>query len=160
MAFEAEDGSGKSNANSLTSVEYADEYHGDRPTGAAWGAMQVAEKQMRLVAATDYVVDIVGDAWAVKPASLTQSLPFPWLGSMFVPNKVQDAVAELALMSKSTPLLTVVKRGKKSVKLGPLQVQYDGESAVQAKFPSAIMKLAPFIAGYGQSPVNAKLVRC
>lgn len=158
MAFLAEDGSGVPGANSLTSVEKADEYHALRGN-TAWASMSEELRKQKLVVATDYVVDVFGGALAGKPATLTQGLPFPRLGSMFVPEKVQDAVAELALISKTTPLLKVISRGKKKVKVGPLEVEYDGTSETQAKFPVAVLKIAPFLVGYGQSSVMAKLVR-
>lgn len=159
MAFLPEDGSGVTGANSLTTVAHADQYHALRGN-AAWASLGQPEKEQRLVVATDYVVDVFGGALAGVVATTTQGLPFPRLGSMFVPDKVQDAVAELALVSKTTPLLVNVGRGKKKVKVGSLEVEYDGESGVQTKFTSAVLKLAPFLAGYGQSSVMAKLVRC
>lgn len=159
MAFLAENGSGLPEANSLTSLEHADEYHEDRGN-VAWAAMAESEREQRLILATDYVVDVFGPALAGKPATTVQGLPFPRLGSMFVPHKVQDAVAELALISKTSSLLGVAKRGKKSVQVGPLKVEYDPvESESRVKFPSAVLKLAPFLATFGAGAFQAKLVR-
>lgn len=160
MAFQAEDGSGLPGANSLASIEHADEYHELRGN-VAWAAMPETERKQHLILATDYVVDVFGPALAGKAATTTQGLPFPRLGSMFVPHKVQDAVAELALISKTSPLLGAAKRGKKSVQVGPLKVEYDPaeESESRVKFPSAVLKMVPFLVSFGAGGFQAKLVR-
>lgn len=161
MAFTVEDGTGVVGANSLASVAFADAYHADRLTGTAWTAVgDAAAKQKLLVAATDYVVDLYAGALAGKLALVTQALPFPRYGFSIVPVGVKAAVVELALVSNTTPLLVNVGRGKKKVKVGPLEVEYDGNSAVQTFFVAASLKMAPYLTGYGVSRVMVPLVRC
>lgn len=155
--FVVEDGSGKADANSLCSVEFADAYHADRGN-AGWEALTTAVKQQNLVKATDYFVGTFESLLLGSPIYTTQALPYPRVG-WGVPRGIQQGIAELALVAKSTPLTPNVTRGKKKVKVGPLEVEYDGNSSVATKFVAASLKFGPFLMGKLNGISQAKLVR-
>lgn len=161
MAFVVEDGTGYSNANSLASVEFADNYHAERGN-VQWAALELARKQQLLILATDYASGVYSSAFAGVPAKTGQALPFPRIVSfknVGNPVGVQQAISELALVAHTTPLTPNVSRGKKRVKIGPLEVEYDGNAPTQTFFVSASLKLAPFLkAGAGNGRV-ARLIR-
>lgn len=147
MAFIVEDGTGFANSNSLASVEFADAYHAERGN-AAWAAFSEPRKQQLLIIATDYVVDLYGQAFDGSRAVSGQALPFPRIVNYVNvgnPIGVQRAVVELALVANSGPLTTNATRGKKRVKIGPLEVEYDGNAPTQTQFVTASLKLAPFL---------------
>lgn len=78
MAFTLETGAGVTGANSLASVAQADDYWEDRVSTVNWGAKPTAEKQKRLVAATDYVVRRYRLSGTKK--TYAQGLPIPRTG--------------------------------------------------------------------------------
>jgi hypothetical protein len=159
MAFIPEDGTGVVDANSLASVEFADSYHADRGN-AAWAALDLDRKQQNLVKATDYVVAIFAAVWNGALIATDQAMPFPRMVNYVnigLPLGIQQAVAELALIADTTPLLPTISRGKKRVKIGPLEVEYDGNAATQQQFIAATFRIASFLRQV--SGAMAKLVR-
>lgn len=161
MAFIPEDGTGYSNSNSLATVEFADSHHSERGN-AAWAAIQLERKRELLIIATDYVADIYGLAFDGLPVFGNQALSFPRIinrVNVGNPLGVQKAIVELALIANTTPLLTNISRTKKRVKIGPLEVEYDGNSATQTQFVSASLKLAPWLKSSVAGGHTARLVR-
>lgn len=160
MALIVEDGSGVADAESLASVAFADDYHAKRGN-AAWGPLLEEVKEQLLRKATDYATSTYYGAWNGSQISATQSLPFPRkvagvnIGN---PLAIQKAIAELALIARTTPLQPNVTRGKKRVKIGPMEVEYDGNSSVATKFVSASNLFAAFLTGFA-SGAMVKLVR-
>lgn len=158
--LEVEDGTGKANAESLTDVAFADDYHAKRGN-TAWTDIQAEEtKEQLLRKATDYFVGTYDLALASEREFEGQALSFPrlaWPG--MTPVTIQQAIAELALIAKTTPLTPVITRGKKAVKVGPISVQYDGNSPMSRKFISASLRVAPFLNSYSSNNVNVKLIR-
>lgn len=113
MAFVAEDGTGLSNANSLTSVAYADAYFLDRGVLAWQGPTTV--KEQALVRATDYLSEPGRYRWKGLKKVETQALPWPRTGIFVgpecapvdedsVPDEVQKSACELALVSLTDDL--------------------------------------------------------
>ena len=146
--FIAEDGTGLIDANSLISVEFADSYHADRGN-TQWAGLSLERKQQLLIRATDYIVNIYTGHLLGDVLFVTQALPFPRLinfTSVGIPTAVRKAVAELALVANTIDLIpNQVKRGKKRVKIGPLEVEYDGNSPVAPKFVTASLMLQPWL---------------
>ena len=158
MALIVEDGTGKPDAESLASVAFADAYHAGRGN-AAWAATDAEVKEQLLRKATDYIVSMYAGSWAGLELVAGQALPFPrspW--GLVVPVPIQQACAELALIAKTTPLMPNVTRGKKRVKVGPLEVEYDGNAATSTKFVAASLRIGPFLSVLSTGPF-AKLVR-
>jgi hypothetical protein len=80
------------------------------------------------------------------------------VASSTVPVALAKASAELALIAKTTPLVTNVTRGKKRVKVGPLEIEYDGNATTQTQFVMASRMLAPLLVA--TSGAMVKLNRC
>lgn len=128
------------------SVAAADAYHEARGN-TAWEALDDEVKEQLLRKATDYMIATYGRSWA--PAVVAM---------LSVPLQMAQAAAELALTAKTTPLLSNITRGKKRVKVGPLEVEYDGTSSVQTQFVLASRKLASLLVA--SRGIMVKLNRC
>lgn len=115
MAFVAEDGTGLSNANSYTSVAFADDYFTDRGN-TVWSAATTGQKQAALVRATDWVEKRFGRRFRGYKRSKTQSLEWPRLDAFDnddfllagaednIPRQLLKAVCEYAVRALSATL--------------------------------------------------------
>lgn len=158
MALVVEDGTGKADAESLTSVAFFMDYHAKRGNTAAATLTEETVEQL-LRKANDYFSGVYAGSLRGVPLFSIQALSFPrdlWPGEP--PVAIQQAIAELALIAKSTPLMPSISRGKKRVKVGPLEVEYDGTSSTSTNFVAASLRIAPFLSGLVRGPF-AKLVR-
>lgn len=161
MALIVEDGTGIAGAESLASVAFSDSYHAARGNSGWTDIASVEIKEQLLRKATDYIVAMYAGAWAGTPVKSDQAMPFPRYvagSNIGLPLSIQQATAELALIAKSTPLLPSVTRGKKRVKVGPLEVEYDGNAATSTKFVAASLRIGPFLSGLA-SGAMVKLIR-
>lgn len=105
VTFIVEDGTGVANANSLATVEYADQYFLDRPWGSAWADYTSDQKKQNLVGATWVLANMLD--WQGWPLDWTQPLPFPragvadrngvWYLTNAVPREAIQATCEMAL---------------------------------------------------------------
>lgn len=170
MAFVAEDGTGVSNANSLTSVEYADAYFADR-LNTAWAALTTQAKQANLIQATDYIEKRWAEKFRGEPQYTEeppQALSFPRLcigQDGKVPDGMQKATAEYALRVVTGPLspdpaLDASGRYTASTrkKVGPIETEthFATEGALAAPvllrpYPAADMLVRPFLRPSGGS---------
>ncbi len=133
--------------DSAISVADADAYHSKRGN-TAWAALNEAAKEILLVKAADYIRVTYASVWSpIVSTSLT------------APLAMMKANAELALSASSAPLIPTATRGKKRVKVGPLEVEYDDASTVKTQFVYASRLLTPLL-GNTASRAMAKLVRC
>lgn len=110
MAFVVEDGTGVSNANSYTSVEFADAYFAERDN-EVWAAIaDDADKQKYLILATDYIELVFGRRFIGEMVLTTQGLSWPrryaapYLYTS-IPLNLQKACAEYAVRAVNGPLL-------------------------------------------------------
>lgn len=161
MALIVEDGTGIPDAESLASVAFFRDYHGKRGNDVTGLVDETIEQLLRK--ATDYSVATYAGMWVGIPATDHQNMPFPRIiggVNVGVPVFVQQAIAELALYSRTTPLMSNMTRGKKKVKIGPLEVEYDGNSPVATLFTSASLRFQPYLVASLGTGFNAKLVRC
>lgn len=152
MAFVPETGIGLPDANSLVSVEFADEYFADRAI-AEWGKLTLPQKQASLLAGTSYASTQF--TYRGQPAVPTQGTPFPRVGVTSpsgvaptgVPVCVKHAVCELAIRASRGPLIqdpTVDEGGRpvklKTLKAGPLlkttEFAGPGEIIEMSRFPA------------------------
>lgn len=157
MALIVEDGSGVADAESLASVAFADAYHEARGNGA-WAALTTEVKEQLLRKATDYIVGTYFNAWSGALVNANQALPFPRIvggSNVGVPLSIKQGTAELALIARSTSLTPVVKRGKKKVKVGPLEVEYDGNAPTATLFTAVSLRFGPWL----NAPGNSAMVR-
>lgn len=162
-----EDGTGLTNADSYVSVDEADTYHNNRGNDV-WQTISETVKEQLLRRATDYITYIFGPSFIGQKATTNQSLSWPRISiddidlySLGVPIQVREATAELALISQTTPLLpNETSARKKSVKVGPISVEYDASSFTGPKFVSATVRLAELLGGINSAAVRtARLVR-
>lgn len=105
MALVVEDGTGLAAANAYISEAYADTYHGDRGN-TKWTDEDVADKEIAIIKATDYVDKRFGPLFKGRKGSSTQALSWPRTSALdyngfslngIVPVPLQKAVAEYAL---------------------------------------------------------------
>ncbi len=152
MAFVAEDGTGRADANAYCDVSFADAYHTDRGN-AAW-AGTTGTKQAALIRATDFIErNYRFRGFPLLPA--TQALQWPrvnvftrdmlkLLPSDSVPDAVKKATAELALSA-----------------LG-LDLEPDAKGAQDQAIVSQIKKAGPlwdqreFVESNGEGPLFRK----
>lgn len=135
--FVVEDGSGKSDANAYITEAWADQYwedHDDSKYTTAWSA--VADKEMNIRMATQYLDAIYKDRWKGIKKLSTQALDWPRssvydfndyiLANDEIPAQLMAACAELALRheNESDGLLPDLDEGgivsAYSVKAGPV----------------------------------------
>lgn len=176
MALVVETGSGSATAESYISVTDATTYHSDRGN-AAWAALAsdtVREQLLRK--ATEYMLQVYRQAWKGVRMTSTQALDWPrgyvylepvitganqefpnLVADNIVPTEVKRACAELALKANSGPLAPDLTQGKKKVKVGPLETEYDQYSPQTKRYRSIDLMLAPFLVSTGG--VNVRLVR-
>jgi hypothetical protein len=165
VAFIVEDGTGIANANSLASVEEFDAFHGERGNAAAV-ALSVETKRQLLIKATDYLVRY-RNSWVGLPTYLGQGLDWPRtvavnyaLTHLGVPKGVKQCVIELAAIARTAALVPVGTRGKKRVKIGPLDVEYDPAQPTANNFIVASRWLEPYLQrGMFSNGMNVRLVR-
>lgn len=164
-----EDGTGKPDAESYISVEEADELN-EKFGNVGWSAR--TDKEVKLRRATRYF-DMTFGAYVAAQIKLNppqQLLHYPAyvLGEakpsspMALPRLLKEIIAELAFIDGITPLYGTVKRSKKKVKVGTLEVEYDGESDEGPKF-TGVMALVSGLMPQGDvasSGVNNRIVRC
>jgi len=110
MAFVAEDGTGLANSNSLVSVAFADTYFTDRDNQTWLTGTTLAQKEISLIKATDYLENVFSYKGSVLV--VTQALEFPRTGIYIrgvafsgMPIAIEEACAELAVRALSKVLL-------------------------------------------------------
>lgn len=132
MPFVVESGAGLSNANSYVSVADADDYHTLR-NNTGWDSLSDEVKQASLLYATSHI-----DArysWPGYVGNVNQSLGWPRTSAYdkegrilsSVPQKLKDAVCELALIHATTEAInSTFERGGaiKAEQVGPVSVEY------------------------------------
>lgn len=99
MALVVEDGTGKVDAESYASVEYADAYHAARQN-TQWTALTIDVKEAALREATDYIEIRFADIFKGAPVTTEQALSFPRNYTGFpttMPAPLLKATAEYAL---------------------------------------------------------------
>jgi len=172
MALVVEDGTGRADAESYASTADADTYHSNLGN-VAWAALQDAQKEQLLRAATQFMVRTYRPRWKGFRMSTTQTLDWPRMGCFIddiaafpstrfigqylymvpvnvVPDQVKEACMELALIALTTPLITsVVNRTTSRVKTGSVDITFAPGSGQLPRFPAIYRILAPFLEAGG-----------
>lgn len=106
------------------------------------------------IGAAAFTVNLL--AWPRKPTEARHYGLF----ELGVPLEIRQAVAELALIANTISLIPNPSntRGKKRVKVGPIEVEYDSNSGSQSKFLAASMLLKPYLRAIASTNM-AKLIR-
>lgn len=165
MALIVEDGTGKADAESYTSVADADSYHTLRGNIDAWS--DVDDKEVLLRSATDYMLQVYRSRWKGYRTNEVQALDWPraWVENPdspfaygvayyaddIVPVEVVNACSELALVANGGALLNNLTEGQSSVKIGPISVTYDDQGREQTKYASVDAMLKVFLILSGSS---------
>lgn len=161
-----EDGTGKADAESYTSVADASAYHTARGN-AAWAALAsdtVREQLLRK--ATDAMMQMFAGRWAGTRVSSTQALDWPrynvpmkdgpanlpysygvasYYPSNTIPAAVARACAELALRAATADLIADGTQAVKREKIGPLEVEYQDATTSGTSYRAVEGMLAPFM---------------
>lgn len=153
MAFVVEDGSGKADANSYSSVADADAYFSLRGN-SAWAALNTAAKEAALVLATDYIEATYRSAWLGYRISATQALSWPRssveidgfiVPANVVPAAVANACIELAVRASAESLIVDLGQQVVREKVDVLEVEYSKNSDATKRYPVASRLLNPYL---------------
>jgi len=164
MSIVVETGSGKTDAESYCSVEFATQYHSARGNTGWADLVSDTIREQCLRKATEYMVQVYRDLWRGERRTDTQALDWPrenvYLdnGSTYitiendvVPLDVQKACAELALKASASTLYADQSRGIVSEKIGPLETTYDQYSPQAVRYKAVDSALAPYFDRSGQN---------
>jgi hypothetical protein len=171
LSLIVEDGTGKSDANGYTALAAATAYLTDYAVTselASWTAAADAAKETALVLATQYLDNEYAGRWRGSRANETQALAWPrayvedadgfWVDADAVPQKLQDACAELALRVVLGDRLHPVETlpgdiASESVTVGPVsktKTYVGGRPSVGYRYPKISMMLRPLIGDDGR----------
>lgn len=170
---------GGANANSFTTVAYADAYHENQLYSDAWtAAPDAATKAKALITATQLIVNALhADAWDGWPATTVQRLPVPRSGMTYpsgavipntiIPDQLQDATSEMArrLLEAGglpdTPSDTEAQAvGLKKLKAGPIELEFDKNGYVAGiDLPEPVYAMIRFMLVRGSRSSTIPLVR-
>jgi hypothetical protein len=178
MALVVEDGTGLTTANAYIDVDFATDYHGLR-CNDAWGGPTV-ELEAAIIRATEWLDRhydfqgarvVVGDSGS--PSVLPQALAWPREGATHsdgiavpsdaVPVEVQNATAELALVSLAVPLdpeSTDGRVSRRDESIGSVRIAEDFASAGTTgapEIPIVTSILRPLLAAgssFGSATLN------
>ena len=151
MAFTVETGAGVAGANSYVDTVDADTYLGDRGY-TAWAGYTTAQKQARLINATQYVDKKY--YWQGLKTAATNPLNWPRagaydvdgneIGDATIPQALKDAVCLAAL---EDALVTTLARGGgvQSETVGPVSVSYFSGAVGGNTYPQITLALQPII---------------
>lgn len=164
MALVHEDGTGKSDAESLASVAAADA-RAAALGNAAWPVLTTAVKEQRLRKATIFMLQTYRGRWAGLRVHQTQAQDWPrsWVevdgfavASDIVPSEVVNACIDLAFNTDIDNLNPDLDRAIIREKVGPLETEYSPHSPQATRYRAIDMALAPYLTG---SSAMARLVR-
>lgn len=114
--------------DSYVSIEQADAYHAIRPSKHTWDALEISQKEMRLVSASDYV-----DACYQLRNDLNRKMRD---GEAGVIDPVFKAVCELSL---KTGLFDNDSQKRAAVKVGDISVTYAGSTGARFEYVDALL---------------------
>lgn len=174
MTLITEDGTGKVDAESYATVAEADTRLAAFGN-TAWAAYSTSAKEIRLRIATDYMVNTYRSLWKGYRTNATQALDWPRtyvdkpdaLGgySSFpnyydddeIPTEIKSACIDLAARADDADTLAPdIERVERKVKVGPIEVEYEPNSAAATIYRAIETKLRPFLSGGG---MMTRLVR-
>jgi len=168
MTLIVEDGTGRTDAESLISVAEADAYHAKRGN-TSWANLSTPEKERHLRRADDYLKQAYGLRWKGYKVALEQACDWPRIGVEVtnsyeyvhfetVPTPVKNAAAELAYRSVSGALNPDQSQRVVRERVGPMEVEYDPYSPSKVALSAVDQYLLPYLRE-GASRVGARLVR-
>lgn len=148
MALVVEDGTGLSDANSLVSLQRADEHLAATGWASDWADFETTRREELLISATS----ILSNSFSFYGTILvpTQSLPFPRKDLrdrenrpvIGVPPLVQNATAELAYSLSSNNFMSDSDLASlESIKVGPIALEVSEMASVTKVIPDSIIRM-------------------
>lgn len=146
-----ENGTGKADANSFTSVAFADLYFSAR-NRAEWALLSADAKEAALILATDYIEATYSQGWKGQKATAAQALSWPRayvvidgfdVSATHIPPVLMNAVCELALRASAGPLIEDQGQRVVKEKIDVIETQYADASDPQKRYPLVTRMLAP-----------------
>jgi hypothetical protein len=146
-------------ANSFATIEQANAYNESHLYGEEWAEADDTTKAKALITATRLIVDAFHSiGWSGTPThSSVQALPFPRVGlftrngwtidSMTIPFELVQATSEMArrlIVAGSMPENDA--EGIKSVKAGPVDVEFQPSYGKKSQLPDAVWAMISFLA--------------
>jgi hypothetical protein len=169
MSLITEDGTGRPDAESYTSVAEADAYHNLRGN-SLWSTITTEEKEQALRRGTDFLSETYRPLWKGYRLNGVQTLDWPrtfvyleafvhgavgtypyLVASDIVPREVKNACCLMALKAAGGELSPDLKQGIKSKTVGPIKTEYDQYSPRLPRYTAIDNMLRPFLKISGAS---------
>lgn len=160
MSFQVDDGSGLTDANSYTDVDYADSYFLDR-NNTIWSALTTAQKEALLILGTDYIETTYYGSFRGVALVDTQALQFPRVdvyGLEINYDRVKKAVCELAFRANDGDLNKDIDRQAIEETVDVITIKYSASSDPKTRYPLIATLLTPLLSN-GKSGVNVASYR-
>jgi hypothetical protein len=157
MALITEDGTAKSNAESLASVAAADTRLAAMGM-TTWATLSTTEKEQALRRSTAWMIQTYRSRWKGSRLTSTQALDWPrynvcvdgWLiSSAIVPLDVVNTCIDMAFKAAAGDLTPDLAQAVKSKKVGSVEVVYQDNSNAAASYRAADRALAAYLSGGG-----------
>lgn len=152
MALIVEDGSLPAGANAAVSVAEVDAFAADNTMTegvADWAAATPSSKEAAIRQATRYLAGLRWRGAArgrlAFPRSGCTELNGPAVGDTEIPWRYQEAACMLAFKALAGPLLEDSTTGIRSVKAGPVDVQFEPGQGADTEFTEAMSLLRPLL---------------
>lgn len=165
MALVVEDGTGKADAESLVSVADADTYWTAHGSPSDWTDASTPDKESALRYATNWVC--YSWTWRGVITSTTQALPWPRAGayddegrsvaSGTIPQRLKDAVCEMALHHLGTSLVEPKDGGLDALEVGPISLDFSGPGGASTAY-DAVDDLVLTYAEYGGRGIQTRTI--
>jgi hypothetical protein len=179
MTLVVEDGTGRADAESYASVEYADAYHIARGREESWFELDDEMKEQALRLAADFITQEYRLLWAGTRKTSTQALDWPRYdvpvrdapgGSWYsyhpanvVPEEVRRANAELAFRAVATGALSDLSPDLSppvlSKTVGPISVTYAEGARQTTRYAAVEALLAPLLSAASHGVSSVKVTR-
>lgn len=147
MDLVPEDGTGRSDANTLVDLEFADDYFSGHPFyGDAWAAL-LPETRKKVLSAGSFALS---SAYVWRGVILRSEQIFAWprvgvvdlegriIASDSVPLRVKQAVCETAFhLSRGDPFVSSSTESLESLKIDVIELKFSGSTSVRAVPPAS-----------------------
>ncbi|WP_372393950.1 DnaT-like ssDNA-binding protein (plasmid) [Azospirillum sp. HJ39] len=156
MALIVEDGSLPAGANAAVTVAEVDAFAADNTMTegvADWVGATIPSKEAAIRAATRYLAGLRWRGAArgrlAFPRSGCTELNGPAIGDTEIPWRYQEAACMLTLKALSGPLLEDTATGIRSVKAGPVDVEFEPGQGAGTEFTEVLSLLRPLLQSGG-----------
>lgn len=152
MALIVEDGTLPTGANAAVAVAEVDQFATDNPLTegvANWLTAATGTKEAAIRMATRYLAGLLFKGTArgrlAFPRTGCTETDGPSIGDTLIPWRYREAACMLALKAVSGPLLEDSVSGIRTVKAGPVLVEFEAGASADTSFSEAEALLAPLL---------------